>query len=74
MKTKGLKIINKKSQNTSIIYLPYKLSESIQCVGNWDQLAHFRYITISRKFYMTMNEYKKKETRRKYYKNKIKLI
>lgn len=76
MKTKGLKIINRKSQNknTSIVYLPYKLSETVPLIGNWDQIASFKYITVPRKFYMTLDEYKKKETRRKYYKNKIKLI
>jgi len=38
MKTKGLKIINKKSQNknknTPIVYLPYKLSETAPLIGN----------------------------------------
>lgn len=78
MKTKGLKIINKKSQNknknTAIYYLPYQLYETVPCIGNWDQFAPFKYITVSRKIYMTMtiSEYWKKDARRKYYKNKIK--
>ena len=74
MKTKGLnglKIINRKTQNTSIRYCKYKLAETVPCIGNWDQLDHFKYITVPRKFYMTMDEYTKKETRRKYYKHKI---
>jgi len=89
MKTKGLKIVDKKhklaqrlleianyiynnkSQNTSIYYFPYKI-ETSQCIGNWDQFDHFKYITVPRKFYMTMDEYWKKEARRKHYKNKIK--
>jgi len=76
MKTKGLKIINRKTQNknTSIHYFKYKLAETVPCVGNWDQLDHFKYITIPRKFYMTMDEYREKEARRKHYKNKIKSI
>ena len=91
MKTKGLKIVDKKrklaqrlleianyiynkSQNTSIYYSKYKLAETVPCVGNWDQLRYFKYITVPRKFYMTMDEFNKKEARRKYYKNKIKLI
>lgn len=74
MKTKGLKIINRKSQNknTSIYYFPCKLSETVPCIGNWDQIEHLKHITVPRKFYMTTDEYQKKETRRKYYKNKIK--
>ena len=74
MKTKelnGLKIINRKTQNTTIHYCKYKLAETVPCIGNWDQLDHFKYITVPRKFYMTVNEYNKKEARRKYYKNKI---
>lgn len=77
MKTKGLKIINRKIQNknTSIHYFKYKLAETVPCIGNWDQVDHSRYIiTVPRKFYMTMGEYKEKESRRKHYKNKIKQI
>ena len=69
MKTKRLKIINRKTQNTSIHYCKYKLAETVPCIGNWDNFDHF--ITVPRKFYMTMGEYNKKEIRRKYYKNKI---
>lgn len=72
MKTKGLKIINRKSQNNSYFLSKYKLPEPIQCIGNWDQFNHF--IAVPRKFYMTIVEYKEKEARRKYYKNKIKSI
>lgn len=80
MKTKGLKglkIINRKPQNknTSIHYFKYKLAETVPCVGNWDQFDHSKYmIAVPRKFYMTMDEFNKKEVRRKHYKNKIKSI
>lgn len=34
MKTKRIKIINRKSQNISIYYCKYKLAETVHCVGN----------------------------------------
>ena len=67
-----MKIINRKSQNISIYYCKYKLVETVPCVGNLN--VHFKYITVPRKFYMTMDEYREKEPRRKYYKNKNKSI
>ena len=36
MKTKRLKIINRKSQNISIYYCKYKLVETVPCVDNLD--------------------------------------
>jgi hypothetical protein len=72
MKTKGLKIINKKSQNNSYFLSKYKVSEVVQCIGNLDQFNHF--IAVPKKFYMTIEESNEKEAKRKYYKNKIKSI
>lgn len=65
-------LINKyniKSQNT-FCYFSYKQpSETVPCIGNWDKFDHF--IAVPRKFYMSIAEFKEKEARRKYYKNKI---
>lgn len=75
MKTKGLKIINKKKPNNNIFYLPYEIQILQPVIRNFNNIDFKKYqVTIPRNFYMTFEEYWKKENRRKYYKNKIESI
>ena len=75
MKTKGLKIINKKKPNNNILYLPYEIQTLQPVVGNFNDIDFKKYqVTVPRNFYMTFEEHWKKENRRKHYKNKIKSI
>jgi len=75
MKTKGLKIINKKKPNNNIFYLPYEIQILQPVIRNFNNIDFKKYqVTVPRNFYMTFEEYRKKENRRKYYKNKIESI
>lgn len=79
MKTKGLKIINRTNKKSKLSYIAQKLLETANLINKYsiksqNTFCYFSYKppkVVPRKFYITMREYWKKETRRKYYKNKI---
>ena len=86
MKTKGLKIVDKKRKLAQCLLetanliekysrkshanfiCPFQLSESVQVIGIYKEYEN------AEKYRIKMRDYRKKENRKKYYKNKIKSI
>ena len=70
-----LKQINKKrpweKNESHIVYLKYYPVESTPIVGNWN-MAPMRYVSVSKKWFMTHEQITKQFKGRKYYENKIK--
>lgn len=74
MKTNKLKIIKRKRSELrpGIIYSKLIPMDPVPCIGNFDPDTLNKKIQLPRKYFMAFTDYKKKDSRTKYYKNKIK--
>jgi hypothetical protein len=72
-----LKRINKKrpweKNEQHIIYSKYYPAEVTPIVGNWDATTPMKYITVSKKWFMTPEQITKRFKGGRYYRKKLRL-
>ena len=73
MKAKIIKRIHPKPQ-PGVVFVKLDMPLVVPCIGNFDPDTLNKKIQLPRKYFIAFTDYKKKDSRTKYYKIKIKSI